>query len=136
MTLDCPDLSFINHYSNNSLLKKRITTLQKQETNSRLCYKFLWMIPVILSSLLYTACTQDLEEKKSDVEVFEIISLKDFQKGQVNYYKGLTDEEINLYESHLDYVNQNPNFDSNFYTSIKGQSFLLVAFKIIRNGTT
>jgi beta-lactamase regulating signal transducer with metallopeptidase domain len=136
ITLGCPDFSFLNHYNKNSLLKKRILMLQKTTTTSSM-KKLLWIIPVLCASVLYTACTQDPMTEADLESDTETMYLKDFKEGQVDFYKGLSEEEIALYEKHKDvsiWWDGPEHFE--FLKSDEGQRFLRTHLTIERNGAT
>lgn len=132
ITLGCPDFSFLNHYNKNSLLKKRLIMLQKSKSTTSL-KKLLCIIPIILVSLLYTACTQD-PVVETDATA-ETIYLKDFKEGQVDFYKGLSEDDIALYEQHKDKSIWG-GYDYDFLKTEEGQRFLHVHLQIERNGAT
>lgn len=134
ITLGCPDLSFINHYNKNSLLKKRILMLQKSKSKPSL-KKLLWIIPILCASLLYTACTQDPATETDADSTTETIYLKDFKEGQVDFYKGLSEEEIALYEQHKGKSIWG-GYDYDFLKTEEGQRFLRTYLQIERNGAT
>ncbi len=136
MTLGCQEFTFTNPFNKSSLLKNRITMLQKKNNNARMNYKLLWIVPIVLSSLIYTACTRDVVEENSQKlgttpKLEELVDLKDFKTGQVDFYKGLTDEEISLYEK---YDTEEMFNNSNFIKTDEGQRFLATVVKISHNG--
>jgi hypothetical protein len=97
-------------------------------------------VPILLSSLLYTACTQDVVEESSPEfgvapKIEDLGDLKDFKTGQVDFFKGLTEDEIALYEKYKH--NEIWDFKANSFTQTdEGKRFLKVIFKISFNGTS
>ena len=53
------NISFINPFFNHSLIKKRIIMLQKSKSQKKALLKYLLILPLLLSMLLYNACTQE-----------------------------------------------------------------------------
>jgi hypothetical protein len=74
------NISFINTFFNQSLIKKRISMLQKSKSRKNAQLKYLLLLPVICGMLLYTACSDDpkAEEtqtvQQSDSEVMAKIN--------------------------------------------------------------
>ncbi|MCB0465193.1 MAG: energy transducer TonB [Aequorivita sp.] len=52
-------ISFINTFFNQSLIKKRISMLQKSKSRKTAQLKYLLLLPVICGMLIYTACSND-----------------------------------------------------------------------------
>jgi len=63
-------ISFINTFFNQSLIKKRISMLQKSKSKKIVQIKYLFLLPLIAGMLLYTSCTESPEavEKESSQE--------------------------------------------------------------------
>ncbi|QSS96246.1 M56 family metallopeptidase [Psychroflexus sp. ALD_RP9] len=53
------NLKFVNHFFNQSILKKRIIMLQQSNKNQFKAIKYLWLLPALLLSLTYLSCTED-----------------------------------------------------------------------------
>ncbi|MFT5102768.1 MAG: bla regulator protein BlaR1 [Candidatus Latescibacterota bacterium] len=60
-------ISFINTFFNHSLIKKRITMLQKSKSKKIVQIKYLFLLPLIAGMLLYTACTETPESIENQV---------------------------------------------------------------------
>lgn len=73
-------ISFINTFFNHSLIKKRITMLQKSKSKKIYQLKYLLLAPVIATMLVYTACTDQTPAKEfesvknADTEVMDKIN--------------------------------------------------------------
>ncbi len=71
-------ISFINTFFNHSLIKKRITMLQKSKSNRISIVKYLLIIPFIAGMLTYTSCanesTEDATIAEGDTEVMQKIN--------------------------------------------------------------
>ncbi|AXT51815.1 M56 family peptidase [Aquimarina sp. BL5] len=64
-------ISFINTFFNHSLIKNRLVMLQKSKSKKVYQLKYLLLIPVISSMLIYSSCSEDsriLEEKTTQNE--------------------------------------------------------------------
>ena len=53
------DISFINQFFNNSIIKKRIVMLQTSRSKSVSKFKFLILLPLMLAMLTYVSCSED-----------------------------------------------------------------------------
>ena len=73
-------ISFINTFFNQSLIKKRISMLQKSKSRKAAQLKYLLLLPAICAMLIYTACSNEpkTEEipivRQSDSEVMNKIN--------------------------------------------------------------
>ena len=73
-------ISFINTFFNQSLIKKRISMLQKSKSRKTAQLKYLLLLPAICAMLIYTSCSDDpkAEEtqtvQQSDSEVMNKIN--------------------------------------------------------------
>ncbi len=61
-------ISFVNHFFNESLIKKRVLMLQKARSVSNTKYKFLVLMPLFLGILTYTSCNTDIDTKTLHVK--------------------------------------------------------------------
>ncbi|WP_299684101.1 M56 family metallopeptidase [uncultured Dokdonia sp.] len=84
------NVSFINPFFNHSIIKKRIIMLQKTKSSKIAKFKYAFILPLILSMLVYVACSEDnipknevniadieLAKIKAEVEAIEMISFVD-----------------------------------------------------------
>tara|TARA_R110002051_G_scaffold325820_1_gene431705 strand:- start:24978 stop:26441 length:1464 start_codon:yes stop_codon:yes gene_type:complete len=65
MTFGTQQLSFTNTFFNHSFIKNRILMLQKSKSKRSAQLKYLLIIPVILSMMMYVSCTSETSEKIS-----------------------------------------------------------------------
>ncbi|EZH71416.1 hypothetical protein ATO12_07885 [Aquimarina atlantica] len=93
------NIKFINQFFNYSLIKKRILMLQKSKSKKTLKLKYLLLLPIVCSILVYTSCTEDLSNqepekiiKKQADQKRPIELIKDL-KDAITVTGGLTDEE-------------------------------------------
>ena len=56
------NISFVNHFFKNSLIKKRIVMLQKSKSKKVWQLKYLLLVPLVLGMLFYTSCEQNEKE--------------------------------------------------------------------------
>lgn len=63
MTFGTQQLSFINTFFNQSFIKNRILMLQKSKSKRSAQLKYLLIIPVVLSMMMYVSCTSENSEK-------------------------------------------------------------------------
>lgn len=95
-------------YFNKSLLKNRILMLQKKKSTAKSLFKLAFIIPIVLGSIIFTACTQDPEVTTESIEINKqeksafIPRLSKFEYGQKDFYKGLSDDDVAFYEAFLD----------------------------------
>ena len=70
------NLSFVNQFFKQSLIKKRIVMLTKQKSKTIFQLKYLLLLPLVLGMLVYTSCERDLESGDG-LEILEESSLDD-----------------------------------------------------------
>ncbi|ARN77135.1 hypothetical protein BST97_03540 [Nonlabens spongiae] len=136
-TLGVTQISLVNSFNKKSNLKKRIAMISKTKSQPTKLLKLLWIIPIVCASLIYTACTDDvIEQETAQQKKSEIIDLKDFKEGQVDFYKGLTEEEKDLVEK---YPISETKPSKEFYEYLQteeGEILLTAWVKVNHNGTT
>ncbi|MBV1923150.1 MAG: M56 family metallopeptidase, partial [Flavobacteriaceae bacterium] len=62
-------ISFINPFFNHSLIKKRIIMLQKSKSSKFLKLKYLLLVPIVCSMLVYSSCTQESKAQSQSTDV-------------------------------------------------------------------
>ncbi|MBE7639771.1 blaR1 peptidase M56 [Salegentibacter sp. BLCTC] len=55
------NISFINQFFNHSLIKKRISMLQKSRSKTIAKYKYLFVLPLLFMMLTYVSCSENRE---------------------------------------------------------------------------
>jgi len=60
-TFNIAQFSVVNQFYSSSLIKKRIIMLTKEKSNKTKLVKYITIIPIILSMLVYVSCTDALE---------------------------------------------------------------------------
>lgn len=137
-------------YFNKSLLKNRILMLQKKKSTTKALFKLAFIIPIILGSIVFTACTQDPEIDAESTEINEqekstfIPRLSKFEYGQKDFYKGLSDDDVAFYNSDVfppKLINEDDKekFKEEFFKFMEsedGKRKLKIASIIMGNGKT
>ncbi len=62
------DVSFINPFFNHSLIKKRITMLQKSKSTKSKLLKFAMLLPLVAVMVFYASCSQEADQTAQQVE--------------------------------------------------------------------
>tara|TARA_R110002073_G_scaffold336336_1_gene532369 strand:+ start:1512 stop:3083 length:1572 start_codon:yes stop_codon:yes gene_type:complete len=84
-TFEVENISFVNQFYKHSFIKKRITMMTKNKSKQIKKAKYLLLLPLLASMLIYTSC------EKNDVEELQIISKKQLQ---TTYMDLLSNKEI------------------------------------------
>ena len=71
MTFGTRQLSFTNTFFNHSFIKNRILMLQKSKSKKRAQLKYLMIIPIVLSMMIYVACTPETTSFIEENQTFE-----------------------------------------------------------------
>ncbi len=150
-TFGVQNISFINLFFKHSLIKKRIIMLHKNKSKQFLKLKYLLLIPVLASMLVYTSCEKgELEQQnknekrlitfhfgikgKTDVKTIESkkegyfdIYMGDAPEGKEISYSDLTDEEKKEYDNIKNvFKNKDTKFQKNrIYEMSNGKRALL-----------
>ncbi|TXN37226.1 TonB family protein [Flagellimonas hymeniacidonis] len=96
------NISFVNQFFKKSLIKKRIVMLQKEKSGKIYRLKYLLLLPVTVSMLLYTSCENekgriDSSIRKEKNESFLVVDdLNNMSESEKNIQQRLTDELIQL----------------------------------------
>ncbi|MGK0426321.1 MAG: hypothetical protein ACJAUR_000420 [Ulvibacter sp.] len=90
-------ISFINTFFNHSLIRKRVTMLQKSKSKKIFQLKYLLLVPVVAAMLVYTSCSDQAPVKEvetiviSETEVMDKIN----ELAEAIMKKGnISDEEV------------------------------------------
>src|SRR5690554_4225340 len=93
-------ISFVNTFFKQSLIKKRIIMLQKSKSSKTAQFKYILILPIVLVMLTYTSCSNDLKTgesqtfEKSEAEVMSEIKAKEEEK--IRLYSENLKDEVNL----------------------------------------
>ncbi|HLT54465.1 MAG TPA: M56 family metallopeptidase, partial [Flavobacteriaceae bacterium] len=117
------NISFINTFFNQSLIKKRIVMLQKSRSKQTRLIKYALLIPLVFGMLIYTSCdTSETEVVEQEASVLEQI---EGLKTTMEKNGGLTDEEraelLKLWLKTKD-GNSELVLGENYYAEIKDES--------------
>ena len=90
------NISFINTFFNHSLIKKRITMLQKTKSKKIVQLKYLLLVPIVAVMLVYTSCTQEAsaqQQEQKELSESEIINKIEELKDEIAKKGNISDEE-------------------------------------------
>lgn len=72
-TFGVQNISFINPFFKQSLLKKRILMLNKKKSKQILKFKYVLLVPILMGMLLYTSCEKSEPILENDNELEELL---------------------------------------------------------------
>src|SRR5690554_3157254 len=81
-------ISFVNTFFKQSLIKKRIIMLQKSKSQKGAQVKYLLLLPVIFSMLFYTACSENPKvdaDQQSETELLN--KIKEQEEAEIEEYR-------------------------------------------------
>ncbi len=138
-TFNVEKITFVNNYYKQSLLKKRIIMATKNKSKQIIKLKYLVVIPVLLLMLIYTSCSNEINENNI-VEIENIIPYKNLD--QVPYLANTkeTDNENRKMElllklTTIPFENINYELIKNTPKELKNEKyFLLLKFIVDQNG--
>ncbi len=146
ITFHSNNISFTNYFFNHSLLKKRIIMLQKSKSKTVARYKYLALIPMIISMILYSSCFNEdtplkedttASEKSSSAEAKAIPFMKLDTPPAPQNCVGLSDPDALrkcASEEIKKYVNVNFNVEGMKSYAKPGVNKIYVRFKIDKTG--
>lgn len=67
-------ISFVNTFFNHSLIKKRVIMLQKSKSKSIYRLKYLFLLPLVMTMLIYSSCSDDPEVKQEEASYSQQIA--------------------------------------------------------------
>ena len=136
-TFGVQNISFINPFFKHSLIKKRIVMLHKNKSKQLWKLKYLLLIPILASMLVYTSCEKEASEQiktyekrlisiysgtgenkmsKSKKEgYFDMYMLGAIPDGNIISYDDLSDDEKEEYDE----INNNFNKDGKNFITFK-----------------
>ncbi|MBI6115713.1 M56 family metallopeptidase [Salegentibacter maritimus] len=65
------NISFINQFFNHSLIKKRISMLQKSRSKTIAKYKYLFVLPLLFMMLTYVSCSENREINEKEEPIYQ-----------------------------------------------------------------
>lgn len=87
-------ISFINTFFNHSLIKSRIVMLQKSKSKKIVQLRYLLLIPVVCSMLVYTSCSQDtIAQETEQVSEGDLMQKIEAVKQHIETQGTISDEE-------------------------------------------
>ncbi|UJH90779.1 blaR1 peptidase M56 [Antarcticibacterium sp. 1MA-6-2] len=107
------NISFINQFINQSLIKKRIVMLQKSRSKTTAKLKYLVMIPLVMAMLTYVACS----DENSSMNYQEEDSLSQYSY-TMNKQEEMSNEKREIHKKYEDFLINNPDYVS--WATIEG----------------
>ncbi len=105
------NVSFINTFYKQSLIKKRIVMLSKSKSNQNSKIKYTILIPLIFGMLLYTSCQSEAAAEKEDINLNKLtfsvpIQLGSGSNNRDDYraFEYIEKEMVSVLKSNPDYV--------------------------------
>lgn len=89
-------ISFVNTFFKQSLIKKRIIMLQKSKSRKGAQIKYLLLLPIIFSMLFYTACSDNPKvdtDQQSEAEILN--KIKEQEEAKIEEYR-INQEKENI----------------------------------------
>ncbi len=131
-------VSFINTFFNHSLIKNRILMLQRSNSKRILGLKYLLIVPIICTMLVYTSCAQETTNSNSETAVdlkeqseseilqqIEELQAKIAAKGEISPEEAIALRALLLAnKKHTDHEGHDMHFDEK--TSNGGMAFAAI----------
>ncbi|AZQ44650.1 M56 family metallopeptidase [Nonlabens ponticola] len=139
--MDCPDYSFANSFYKLNTIKNRIKMIHHTQKHRFPYRKLLWVLPILFTSLIYTACTSDNEEaENANNDVLEKIEQTNFLEGldfnQVDYYSGVSEEGKKLVERLIKENNGKLQMDGKDLSDTEYELFVKSTRRVLQNGAS
>ncbi|WP_456379128.1 energy transducer TonB, partial [Lutibacter sp.] len=129
-TFNIENISFINQFFKNSLIKNRIVMITKEKSKKMKQLKYLLIVPLLLSMLVYVSCTNDAKDEILEMESIlkqnEAITegkYLDLEQGKVFVGKSLAGEIV-PYEEYT-------QKEKDFYEKFKNMPNPIFDFSIV-----
>ncbi len=100
------EITFVNQFFNQSLIKKRIVMLQKSKSKSVAKFKYLLLIPAIAGILTYTSCSEETKQTENDT----VESLKDTKTSDDAYAASFLSSEPQCPNENAEYDKKLDNY--------------------------
>jgi bla regulator protein BlaR1 len=105
------NISFINPFFKQSLIKKRIVMLQKSKSKQIKLFKYALLIPIVFGMLVYTSCAkEEVQRSKNELSISE--QIESLKATMIAKEGELTDEEKQGLLKLLENVNFSTDKDS------------------------
>ena len=137
-TFQVQKISFINPFLKVSLIKKRIVMLNKNKSKQVLKLKYLLLLPVLVSMLVYTSCEKNEPVLETENQLEEIIKVSSAiePKNQLKEViveqratEKFIDERLDVISKELNQLEGLSDKDSNRRKEIKEQLYLYLLKK-------
>lgn len=130
-TFNVTQFSLVNQFYSSSLIKKRIIMLTKKQSNNFKLLKYITVIPIVLSMLVYVSCTNTVEDKRNvqilsseeNTVIENVITIVNNTATFEEFEKGLSEDQFNTIIGNLKVYkqmnsNKIENTDFNEYSLI------------------
>ncbi len=108
-TFRVENISFVNQFYKKSFIKKRITMITKNKSQKMKQLKYLLLIPVLASMLLYSSCeTDELKSVEKSVAKKELVTVY-INKG--DSYKAMTGTKERYLDAYMLFGDNKPNLE-------------------------
>ncbi|WP_108808958.1 M56 family metallopeptidase [Aquimarina spinulae] len=85
VTFQTQEITFVNQFFNQSLIKKRILMLQKSKSKTIAKFKYLLLIPVIAGILVYTSCNEESNQLTNTIENSKNNESSDYSNSSISH---------------------------------------------------
>ncbi|MCF6347971.1 MAG: M56 family metallopeptidase [Flavobacteriaceae bacterium] len=106
-TFGVHNISFINLFFKHSLIKKRIVMLHKKQSKSLFKFKYLLLLPLLASMLIYSSCENEgLEKRKLNKQELEKYTVSSKNQETIPNFRTSKKYELlrNFLEENSDYL--------------------------------
>ncbi len=103
-------ISFVNTFFSQSLIKKRISMLRKTKSKKIFQLKYLVLLPLVSAMLVYTSCSLENKEREPDTVAQHIAELKQALENGENLSEAEKETLQNMLRSHAS--QDDLNFDA------------------------
>lgn len=101
VTFQTQEITFVNQFFNQSLIKKRILMLQKSKSKTIAKFKYLLLIPILTGILVYTSCGEESNQSNSTIENSKSNKSSDYLKRSLSHEPPCPNQQ-SLYDNDLD----------------------------------
>ncbi|MEM1260096.1 MAG: M56 family metallopeptidase, partial [Bacteroidota bacterium] len=113
------NLSFINQFFRESLIKKRIVMLTKKKSKNILQLKYLLLLPVIFGMLFYSSCERETNEDNTIIDSIEVGNIENLtEEEEVKAFNRLID--LSVQSKNWSYVIRDKNSTITFKQGREG----------------
>ncbi|WP_109098063.1 M56 family metallopeptidase [Aquimarina sp. AU58] len=101
VTFQTQEITFVNQFFNQSLIKKRILMLQKSKSKTIAKFKYLLLIPILAGILVYTSCGEESNQLTNTVENSKSNENSDSSNPSISHEPQCPNQQ-SLYDKNID----------------------------------